>query len=155
MKKWVAYLCTVAASAVLCVAVLFWPMEKGALWQRPCVNGYSLFAAAFFVMNTIGACVLAHGVNVFAKPYTTERLEIEEKKNRVTAVTMAFFEVPLLATIFFVDDGWKMVACSVLYVGGGLVLASLKGEFSVCKMRKAFREQEKRELAEQMKKEGR
>ena len=66
---------------------------------------------------------------------------------------MVFFEVPLLATVFFVDGGWKMVACSALYIGGALVLASLIGEFSVGKMRKAFHEQEQRELAEQIKKE--
>ena len=32
------------------------------LWQHPCVNGYSLFAAAFFVMNTIGLCAMASGL---------------------------------------------------------------------------------------------
>ncbi len=153
MKKVNPYLISVAVSAVLCAVALFLPMGDGALWQRPCVNVYSLFAAAFFVMNTVGMIAAAKGSNAFAKPYTQERPAIEEKKSRATAVAMAFFELPLLATIFFVDGGWKMVACSVLYVGGALVMASLIGECSVRKMRKAFAEQEQRELAQQRKKE--
>lgn len=154
MKKVNPYVISVAASAVLCAVALFLPTEAGALWQRPCVNVYSLFAAAFLVMNTVGVMAVAKGKNAFAKPYTQERPIIEEKKSRATAVAMAFFEVPLLATIFFVDGGWKMVACSALYVGGALVTASLIGECSVGKMRKAFHEQEQRELAQQREKEA-
>lgn len=154
MKKASPYVISVVASAVLCAVALFLPTEVGALWQRPCVNVYSLFAAAFFVMNTVGVIAVAKGKNAFAKPYTQERPAIEEKKSRVTAVVMAFFEVPLLATVLFVDGGWKMVACSALYVGGALVTASLIGECSVGKMRKAFHEQEQRELAEQRRKES-
>ena len=104
-------------------------------------------------MNTVGVIVSTRGVDIFAKPYTKERPVIEQKKNHVTGVVMAFFEVPLLITIFFISSGWKMVACSALYIGGALVLASLIGEFSVYKMRKAFHEQEQCELAEQIKKE--
>lgn len=153
MKKTMAYIISVAASMALCVVVLFIPMETGVLWKNLCVNIYSLFAAVFLVMNTVGVIVSARGVDIFAKPYTKERPAIEQKKNHVTAVVMAFFEVPLLATVFFVDGGWKMVACSALYIGGALVLASLIGELSVYKMRKAFYEQEQCELLEQMKKE--
>ena len=153
MKKVSPFVWTVAASVVLCAVALFLPTEAGALRQHPCVNIYSIFAAAFFAMNTIGLFVLARGVNVFAKPYTQERPAIEERKNRVTAVALAFFELPLLITVFFVEGGWKMVACSALYIGGALVLASLIGELSVYKMRKEFHEQEQCELAEQIKKE--
>lgn len=153
MKKVNPYVISVAASAVLCAVALFLPMEAGALWQRPCVNVYSLFAAAFLVMNTVGVMAVAKGKNAFAKPYTQERPIIEEKKSRATAVAMAFFEVPLLATVFFVDGGWKMAVCSALYVGGGLILAALMGDCAVRGMRKAFREQEQRELAQQRKRE--
>ena len=153
MKKVNPYAMSVVVSSVLCAVTLFLPTETGALWQRPCVNVYSLFAAAFFVMNTVGVIAVAKGKNAFAKPYTQERPAIEEKKSRATAVAMAFFEVPLLATVFFVDGGWKMMACSVLYVGGALVTASLIGECSVGKMRKAFHEQEQRELAQQRREE--
>ncbi len=153
MKKTMAYIISVAASMALCVAMLFIPMETGLLWQHPCVNIYSIFAAVFLVMNTAGVIVSARGADIFAKPYTKERPAIEQKKNHVTGVVMAFFEVPLLITIFFISSGWKMVACSALYIGGALVLASLIGELSVYKMRKEFHEQEQCELAEQIKKE--
>lgn len=153
MKKTMPYIISVAVSMALCVVVLFTPMEAGVLWQCPCVNIYSLFAAVFLVMNTVGVIVSARGTNIFAKPYTKERPAIEQKKNYVTAIVMTFFETPLLLTVFFVEGGWKMVACSALYVGGALVLASLIGDFSVRHMRKAFHEQEHRELAEQIKKE--
>ena len=153
MKKTKPYIISVAASMALCVVVLFTPMKGESLWQRPCVNGYSLFAAAFFVMNTIGLVGISRGYTFGEKPYTKERPVIEKKKHYVTSVILAFFELPLLLTVFFVDGGWKMVACSALYIGGALVLASLIGEHSVYKMRKAFHEQEQRELAEQIKKE--
>ncbi|MBQ3203119.1 MAG: hypothetical protein IJB36_05705 [Clostridia bacterium] len=153
MKKGLAYICSMVLSLVLCVVVLFIPLETGVLWKHPCVNICSLFAAVFLVMNTVGVIVSARGADIFAKPYTKERPAIEQKKNHVTGVVMAFFEVPLLATVFFVDGGWKMVACSALYIGGALMLASLIGEHSVYKMRKEFHEQEQCELAEQIKKE--
>ena len=153
MKKGLAYICSMVLSMALCVAMLFIPMETGLLWQHPCVNIYSIFAAVFLVMNTVGVIVSARGADIFAKPYTKERPAIEQKKNHVTGVILAFFELPLLLTVFFVDGGWKMVACSALYIGGALVLASLIGELSVYKMRKAFHEQEQCELAEQIKKE--
>ena len=153
MKKGLPYIYSLALSLVLCGIVLFAPMGEGALWQRPCVNGYSLFAAAFFVMNTIGLIGISRGYTFGEKPYTKERPVIEKKKHYVTSVILVFFELPLLLTVFFVDGGWKMVACSALYIGGALVLASSTGELSVYKMRKAFHEQEQRELAEQIKKE--
>lgn len=153
MKKVKPYVYSVVASAALCAMFLFLPMKGESLRQHPCVNIYSIFAAVFLVMNTVGVIMSTRGVDIFAKPYTKERPVIEQKKNHVTGVVMAFFEVPLLATIFFVGGGWKMVACSALYVGGALVLASLIGELSVYKMRKAFYEQEQCELLEQMKKE--
>ncbi|MBR3778669.1 MAG: hypothetical protein IKL13_02960 [Clostridia bacterium] len=153
MKKGLAYIYSMVLSLVLCVVVLFTPMKGESLWQHPCVNIYSLFAVVFFVMNTVSVIVSARGADIFAKPYTKERPAIEQKKNHVTGVVMAFFEVPLLATVFFVDGGWKMVACSALYIGGALVLASLIGEHSVYKIRKEFHEQEQCELAEQIKKE--
>ena len=59
MKKGNPYLLSVAISAVLCAVALFLPMGSGALWQRPCVNVYSVFAAAFFVMNTVGLIAAA------------------------------------------------------------------------------------------------
>lgn len=153
MKKVSPFVWVTAVSAALCAVVLFWPMGESALWQHPCVNGYSLFATAFFAMNTIGLFVLARGVNVFAKPYTTERPEIEKRKNRVTAVVLAFFELPLLATVFFVEGGWKMAACSGLFIGGSLILGALVGEMVVGKMRREFCTAEQRELTEQLKKE--
>ena len=107
MKKTMSYIISVVVSMALCAAVLFIPMETGVLWKHPCVNVYSLFAAVFLVMNTVGVIVSARGVDMFAKPYTKERPAIEQKKNHVTGVVMAFFEVPLLATIFYVDGGWK------------------------------------------------
>ena len=66
---------------------------------------------------------------------------------------MAFFELPLLLTVFFVCGGWKMAVCTLLYVGGGLILAALMGDCAVRGMRKAFHEQEQCELAEQLRKE--
>lgn len=156
MKKTLPYIGSVAVSLVLCAAVLFLPMREGALWQNPSVNGYSLFAAAFFLMNTIGLCVLAGGGDVFwQKPYTAERPAIEAKKRRVTNLVLAFFEAPLLLTVFFVDGGWKMAACSGLFIGGSLILGALIGELAVSKMRKDFATAEQRELAEQrIKEEG-
>lgn len=154
MKKRLSYICSAAVSLLLCAVALFVPMEEGALWQHPCVNGYSLFAVAFFVMNTIGLCVLAgNGEIVWQKPYTAERPVIEAKKRRVTATALAFFEAPLLLTVFYVDGGWKMAVCSALFVGGSLVLGALAGEIAVSKMRKEFKATEQRELAEQRKKE--
>lgn len=153
MKKTMPYIISVAVSMALCVVVLFTPMKGESLWQHPCVNIYSLFAVVFFVMNTVGVIVSARGADIFTKPYTQERPAIEQRKNHVTGVVMAFFEVPLLITMFFIGSGWKMVACSALYIGGALVLASLIGELSVYKMRKEFHEQEQCELAEQIKKE--
>ena len=154
MKKRLPYICSVAVSLLLCAVALFIPVGEGALWQHPCVNGYSLFAVAFFVMNTVGLCVLISGGEMIGtKPYTTERPVIEAKKRRVTAVVLAFFEVPLLLAVFYVDDGWKMAACSALFVGGSLVLGGLISEASVSKMRKEFKATEQRELAEQRKKE--
>lgn len=154
MKKVSPYICSVAVSLLLCAVALFVPTGEGALWQHPCVNGYSLFAVAFFVMNTIGLCVLVGGgVMIGTKPYTAERPVIEAKKRRVTATVLAFFEVPLLLTVFYVGGGWKMAVCSALFVGGSLVLGGLIGECSVNKMRKEFEATEQRELAEQRKKE--
>lgn len=154
MKRTLPYIGSVAASLALCAVALFVPMGEGALWQHPCVNGYSLFAGAFFVMNTIGLCVLAGDGDVFwQKPYTAERPAIEAKKRRVTNLVLAFFEVPLLLTVFFVDGGWKMAVCTALFVGGSLVLGALVGEIAVSKMRKDIAAAEQRELAEQRKKE--
>ena len=153
MKKSTSYFISVAVSLLLCAVALFVPTETGALWQQPCINVYSAFAALFFVMNTVGVIAAARGSCAFAKPYTQERPAIEEKKSHFTAASMAFFEVPLLLTVFFVGGGWKMVACTVLYVGGGLILASLMGDAAVRGMRKDFDEHEQRELAEQRQKE--
>lgn len=153
MKKGLPYIYSLALSLVLCVIVLFLPMADGALWQSPCVNGYSLFAAAFFVTNTIGWIGIACGYTFGEKPYTKERPVIEEKKRYVTSVILAFFELPLLLSVFFIEGGWKMVACSGLFVGGSLMLGGLIGEVSANKLRKNFKEIEQRELAEQLKKE--
>ena len=153
MKKTVAYMCAIAISLVMCGIVIFVPMGGQTVWQTPCVNLYSLFAAAFFVMNTIGLCIFARGVNIFAKPYTQERAVIEKKKNHVISVVLAFFEVPLLLTVFFIDSGWKMVVCSALFIGGSMILGSIIGEISVGKLRKEFKALEQRELAEQLQKE--
>ena len=153
MKKKLPYIYSLALSLVLCGIVLFAPMGEDALWQRPCVNGYSLFAAAFFVMNTIGLIGISRGYTFGEKPYTKERPVIEKKKHYVTSVILAFFELPLLLTVFFVDGGWKMAACTGLFVGGSLILGGIIGEVSANKMRKAFAQIEQRELAEQLKKE--
>ena len=153
MKKTVAYICAIAISLVMCGIVMFVPMGGQTVWQNPCINLYSLFAVAFFVMNTIGLCILARGVNIFAKPYTKEQPAVEERKNRITALVLAFFEIPLLLSVFFVDGGWKMVVCSALFIGGSLILGSLIGDMSVSKMRAEIREREQRELTEQLRKE--
>ena len=153
MKRITAYLWAAWASLALCCVLLFLPFGASALWHRPCVNVYSLFALAFFVMNTIGLCVFARGSNVFAKPYTKERPVIEERKNHAIAVVLAFFEMPLLLTVFFIDSGWKMVVCSALFIGDSMILGSIIGEISVGKLRKEFKALEQRELAEQLQKE--
>ena len=154
MKKRLPYICSAALSLVLCGVVLLVPMGEGALWQRSCVNGYSLFATAFFVMNTIGLCLMiSDGENLWKKPYTAERPDIEMKKRRATGVVLAFFELPLLLTVFFVGGGWKMVACSVLFVGGSLILGGLIGEWSASRLRKEYAATEQRELEEQLRKE--
>lgn len=153
MKKVWMYGISVAASSLLCTFVLCFPMGDTNLWQHPCVNGYSLFAAAFFVMNTIGLCAMAGDRVFWKKPYTEERPAIEAQKRYVTAVVLAFFEIPLLATVFFVEGGWKMVVCSVLFVGGSLILAGLIGDISAEKLRKEYKRTEQRELADQLRKE--
>lgn len=154
MKKTLPYLIAVLLSLGLCGVVLFIPMADVVLWQHPCLNAYSAFAAAFFVMNTIGLCALARGLDVVgSKPYTKERPIIEKRKSHVTSVVLAFFELPLLATVFFIDGGWKMVICSALFLGGSLILGSIIGEMSANKLRKEFTEIEQRELEEQLRKE--
>jgi|GEM_PF-1454539 len=154
MKKYVSHVLAVAASAVLCAVALFLPMGEGALWQRPCLNVYSLFAAVFFVMNSIGWCVMVGGGAVVGrKPYTEERPAIEAQKRRATAVVLAFFELPLLTAVFFVEGGWKMAVCTTLFVGGSLILAGLVGEWSADRLRKTYAQTEQRELAQQRKKE--
>ena len=153
MKKWMAYILSLAVSAALCGVILFFPVRGITLWQHPCVNGYSLFAAAFFVMNTIGLCAMAGDRVFWKKPYTEERPAIEAQKRYVTAVVVAFFEIPLLATVFFVEGGWKMAVCSVLFVGGSLILAGLIGDISAEKLRKEYKRTEQQELADQLRKE--
>lgn len=154
MKKVSPYICSVAVSLLLCAVALFLPLEEGALWQHPCVNIYSVFAAVFFAMNTIGLYATVRGGDVIGKkPYTAERPAIEAQKRRGTGVVLAFLEVPLLLTVFFVGGGWKMVACSVLFVGGSLILGGLIGEWSASRLRKEYAATEQRELAEQLRKE--
>lgn len=153
MKKWIAYILAIAVSTALCGVILFFPIDGTILWQHPCVNGYSLFAAAFFVMNTIGMCAMAGNRVFWKKPYTEERPAIEAQKRYVTALVLAFFEIPLLATVFFVEGGWKMAVCSVLFVGGSLILAGLIGDISAEKLRKEYKRTEQRELADQLRKE--
>ncbi len=153
MKKRLPYVCSVAMSLVLCAVVLVVPVGESALWQRPCVNVYSLFGAIFLVMNTVGLWVIAAGSEVFGrKPYTKERPIIEERKRCVTPVVMAFFEAPLLLTVFFIDGGWKMAACTALYIGA-ILLGTLAGELSADPLRRKLAETEKQELAEQLRKE--
>lgn len=152
MRKILGYVLSVAISLVLCGLMLFVPVGEGALWFRPCVNVYSVFGVAFFIMNSVGLCVIAYGSDVVKKSYTKERPIIEEKKRRITPVVMAFFEVPLLVSVFFVDGGWKMVVCTGLYLGS-LILGSLVGEMSANTLRKEFAEMEQKELAEQLRKE--
>ncbi len=153
MKKMLPYICSVALSLVLCAVWMFVPMDDGALWQHPCVNVYSLFAAAFFVMNTVGLIGISRGCTFGEKPYTRERPVIEKRKHYVTGVVLTFFELPLLLTVFFVDGGWKMAACTGLFVGGSLILGGIIGEVSADKLRKNLKEIEQQELAEQLKKE--
>ena len=153
VRKLTPYVLAILASLVLCGIVLFVPIGAEMLWYHPCVNVYSWFALAFFVMNTIGLCVFAQGSNMFSKPYTKEQPIIEERKNRTISVVLAFFEVPLLMSVFFINGGWKMMICSALFVGGSMILGALIGDLSVGKMRKRISEQEQRELAEQLQKE--
>ena len=148
MKKWIMYSLSIALSLVICGLVLFF----SPLWQQPCVNVYSLFAAAFFVMNTIGLFALISGHVFWKKPYTKERPAIEDRKQLITAVVLSFFEVPLLLTVFFVSDGWKMAACSGLLLFSW-ILGGLIGDASANKLRKQFHDMEQKELAEQLQKE--
>lgn len=152
MRKGMTYLCAVVASLVLCALVLFVPLTENALWYRPCVNVYSVFGAAFFVMNTIGCIGMVCGYTFGEKPYTKERLAIEKKKHDTAAVVLALFEVPLLLTVFFIDGGWKMVACTSLLLLSW-ILGALIGDASANKLRKQFQDMEKSELTEQLRKE--
>lgn len=156
MRKKIMFLFSLLLSLVLCGLVLFVPMGKrGMLWNSPCVNAYSLFCAIFLVINTILLCdiVFSKKGSIFGeKPYTQERPIIEEKKRQVTAVVMTFFEMPLLLTVFFINDGWKMAAGSGLCLAG-LLLGLLIGEMSANNLRRSFAETEQRELKEQLRKE--
>ena len=152
MRKSITYLCAVTVSLMLCAVLLFVPMNEGALWHRPCINAYSIFCAVFFVMNTIGLIGVAGGYIFGEKPYTKERPIIEKKKHYVAGVILAFFEVPLMLTVFFIDGGWKMVACSGLLLLSW-VLGALIADASANKLRKQFRDMEQKELAEQLRKE--
>ena len=154
MKTKFYYVFSAVVSLAVSTVALFLPLEEGALWQHPCVNIYSVFAAVFFAMNTIGLYATVRGGDVIGKkPYTAERPAIEAQKRRGTGVVLAFLEVPLLLTVFFVGGGWKMVACSVLFVGGSLILGGLIGEWSASRLRKEYAATEQRELAEQLRKE--
>lgn len=154
MKQSLSYVCAAAVSLLLCGVILLWPMGEGALWQRSCVNIYSAFAAAFFLMNTVGLWGAVSGRTLVGKkPYTEERPVIEAKKRHGTGAVLAFLEVPLLLTVFYVEGGLKMAACSALFVGGSLILAGLVGEWCASGLRRELREQEQRELEEQLKKE--
>lgn len=152
MRKSITYLCAVAVSLVLCALVLFLPIGDALLWQQPCINVYSVFSAVFFVMNTIGCIGMARGYTFGEKPYTKERPAIEKKKHDTAGVALAFFEVPLMLTVFFIDGGWKIVACtSLLFLSW--VLGALISDASANKLRKEFRDTEQRELTEQLRKE--
>lgn len=153
MRKGLTYLYSVFLSLVLCSIVLFSPTADGSLWHHPCVNVYSLFSVAFFIMNTIGLVGLANGYTFGEKPYTKERPVIETLKQYATSVVLAFFEVPLLLTVFFIDGGWKMATSTGLFVGGSLIVGGLIGELSANKIRKEFKIMEQRELQEQLRKE--
>lgn len=152
MKKWMMYSVSIVLSLAVCGLILLFSIDGIPLWKRPCVNVYSLFAAAFFVMNTLGLCAMAGDRVFWKKPYTEERPAIEAQKRYVTAVVLAFFEVPLLLTVFFISDGWKMVACTGLLLLSWIV-GALIGDAFVNKLRKQFREMEQQELAEQLRKE--
>ena len=78
---------------------------------------------------------------------------IETMKQYATSVVLAFFEVPLLLTVFFIDGGWKMATSTGLFVGGSLIVGGLIGELSANKIRKEFKIMEQRELEEQLRKE--
>ena len=117
MKKMWSYLITAVSSVVLCSIVLFFSMADGSLWHHPCVNVYSLFSMAFFVMNTISLIGLAHGYTFGEKPYTKERPVIETMKQYATSVVLAFFEVPLLLTVsLLMGDGKWQRAPACLWV---------------------------------------
>ncbi len=152
MRKSITYLCAVAMSLVLCVLVLLVPMNEGALWHHPCTNIYSIFCAFFFVMNTVALIGTTRGYTFGEKPYTKERPIIEKKKHYVAGVILAFFEAPLLLTVFFIDDGWKMAACTGLLLLSW-ILGGLIGDSSANKLRKEFHNMEQKELAEQLQKE--
>ena len=152
MRKWMIYLCSVVISLVLCGLVLFVPMYEGALWHRPCTNIYSIFCAVFFVMNTVALIGTAGGYTFGEKPYTKERPIIEKKKHYVASVVLAFFEVPLLLTVFFIDGGCKMVACSGLLLLSW-ILGAVIGDASATKLRREIRDMEEQELAEQLRRE--
>lgn len=151
-KKSAIYAIAVGASVLFCGIALFLPIGGAPLRYSPCVNIYSLFAGAFFLMNTIGLIGIACGHTFGEKPYTKERTAIEKQKHHVTSVVLAFFEVPLFLTIFFIDGGWKMVACTGLLLLSWIV-GALIGDASVNKLRKQFRDMEQQELAEQLRKE--
>ena len=153
MKKMWSYLITAVSSVALCSIVLFFPMADGSLWHHPCVNVYSLFSVAFFIMNTIGLVGLANGYTFGEKPYTKERPAIETLKQYATSVVLVFFEVPLLLTVFFIDGGWKMATSTGLFVGGSLIVGGLIGELSANRIRKEIKVVEQRELEEQLRKE--
>ena len=152
MRKGITYLYAMVASFVLCALVLFVPLIGNALWYHPCVNVYSVFGTAFFIMNTIGLIGIARGHTFGEKPYMKERPIIEEKKHYVTSVILAFFEAPLLLTVFFIDGGLKMVACTGLLLLSW-ILGSLIGDASANKLRKEFHAMEQKELSEQLRKE--
>ena len=152
MRKGMTYLCAVVASLVLCALVLFVPLTGNALWYRPCVNVYSVFGAVFFVMNTIGLIGIVRGHTFGEKPYTKERPAVEKKKHYVASLVLIFFEAPLLLTVFFIEDGWKMAACSGLLLLSW-ILGALIGDASANKLRKQFHDMEQKELAEQLQKE--
>ena len=152
MHKGIRCVCAVLVSVVLCALALFLPIGDGSLWQQSCINVYSIFGATFFVMNTVGCIGMACGYTFGEKPYTKERPAIEKKKHDMAAAVLAFFEVPLLLTMFFIDGGWKMVACTSLLLLSW-ILGALIGDASANKLRKEFCDTEQRELTEQLRKE--
>ena len=99
MKKTKPYIISVAASMALCVVVLFTPMKGESLWQRPCVNGYSLFAAAFFVMNTIGNfCDKGSTISVRSVSLGIEPLVVSESEANFWSITM-MIGVPVVTVL--------------------------------------------------------